>query len=139
MFGVLLSLLPGAFGAVNNITNAISNERLKLIQAKTDQERIASEEQIATLQARRDVLVAESHSPWNGLMRFVLALGPAVILSKVLIYDKVIGSLAGCARGPMSEMLIECRTYRTDGLDANLWWVVTAVVGFYFVTGMFKK
>jgi len=56
----ILQLIPGLFTTVNGITNAISNERLKLIDAKTDQARITSQERINSLQAKRDVLIAES-------------------------------------------------------------------------------
>lgn len=139
MFAGILSLLPGAFGLANNITNAIANERIKLINAKTEEERIASQERINTLQARRDVLLAESHSPWNGLMRFILALGPAAILLKFLFWDKVVGSLSGCAGDVGSLNTASCGTFKTDSLDANQWWVVTAVVGFYFLSEAVRK
>ncbi len=97
MWSMLLGLIPGAFSTINGITNAIANERLALISAKTDQDRIESQERINSLQAKRDLMIAESHSPWNGLMRFILALGPAAILLKFFAWDKVIGSLSGCA------------------------------------------
>lgn len=118
MWSLILGLLPGAFSTINGITNAIANAKIAAITATTDQQRIAAQEQIATLEARRDVLISESHSPWNGLMRFLIALGPMVILNKILVWDKAFGDYTGG---------------HTDALDANLWWVVTAVVGFYFV------
>lgn len=137
----LLGLLPAAFNTVNGITNAIANAKIAGINATTEQDRIAAQEQVAALEARRDVLVAESHSPWNGLMRFMLALGPMVILNKFLVWDKVVGSFVGCA-GPAGGAMDTCTTFRTDPLDPNMWWVITAVVGFYFVAetiGKFKK
>jgi hypothetical protein len=48
-------------------------------------------------------------------MRFVLAFGPAVYLSKLFIWDKMLG------------------LGRTDDLSNNLWYVAMTVVGFYFL------
>ena len=131
MWSLLLGLLPGAFSTINGITNAIANERIAGLNAQTEQERIASQERVSALQAKRDIMIAESHSPWNGLMRFILALGPAIILLKFFAWDKAIGSLAGCA-GEAGQQL-SCITFRTDPLDTNQWAVITAVIGFYFL------
>lgn len=139
MWSFLLSLIPGAFSTINGITNAISNTKIAALNAKTDQERIAAEEQVKTLEVRRDVLVAESASPWNGLMRFMLALGPMVILNKLLIWDKVIGSFNHCS-GKLGELnAVSCSTFRTDIIDSNTWWVITAVVGFYFLAESIRR
>src|SRR6266436_6291817 len=97
MWSILLGLIPGLFNTVNGITNAIANERLALISAKTDQERIAAEENIAVLQTKRDALIAKK-SPMTELIMFLLALGPAAVLLKFFAWDKVTGSLYGCAR-----------------------------------------
>ena len=132
MLGGILALLPGAFGLLNNLTDQITKLKISVINAKTDEERIAAQEQIATLEARRDVMVAESHSPWNGLMRFIIASSAASVLFKLFTWDKVIGSLSGCA-GTAGQNA-GCETFRTDMLDVNQWWVITAVVGFYFLS-----
>jgi hypothetical protein len=128
----LLSLIPGLFTTINSVTAAISNERIKLIQAKTDQEKIAAQERITSLQAKRDVLVAESgRSNFNAFIRGGIGVIVSVILAKLLIWDKVIGSLAGCAGVRGSS--IDCLVYRTDVIDGNLWNVIMAVIGFYFL------
>ncbi len=127
-----LQLIPGLFTTVNGITNAISNERLKLIDAKTDQERIKSQERITSLQSKRDVLISESgSSKVNAVMRACLAAPVAIVLGKIFIWDKVIGSLAGCAG--IAGAALTCAGYRTDVLDDNLWTVITATIGFYFL------
>jgi len=56
---------------------------------------------------------------------------------KFFAWDKTVGSLAGCA-GEVGRTLAGCETFRTDALDANQWWVVIAVVGFYFLAS-FRK
>jgi hypothetical protein len=132
MISFLLGLIPGAFNTINGITTAISNERIRKIDATTDQERIAADERIKSLQAKRDVLIAESgSSKVNAFLRAALAAPVVVVLSKLYIWDKVVGSASGCA-GPMGSAL-ECATFRTDPLDTNQWAIITAVVGFYFL------
>lgn len=132
MISFLLGLIPGAFSTINGITNAISNERIRKIDATTDQQRIQADERIKVLQAKRDVLVAESgSSSVNAFLRAALAAPVVVVLGKFYIWDKVVGSFAGCA-GPMGSAL-ECATFRTDPLDSNQWAIITAVVGFYFL------
>jgi len=128
----LLALIPGLFTTVNGITNAISNERLKLIQAKTDQEKIAAQERITSLQAKRDVLIAESgRSSFNAYVRGSIGLFVSLILGKLLFWDKAVGSLAGCSGRFGSQD--GCNIFLTDPLDANQWAVITAVIGFYFL------
>lgn len=129
----LPGLLKGMFGTIDNITNAISNEKIAGINATTDQERIASQERVSTLQMRRDVMIAEAGSKTNMRIRAGLALGPLVLLLKIFIWDKVVGSFASCA-GPSALHKIGCETYITDPLDPNLWQVVMVVLGFYFLS-----
>lgn len=128
-----LSLIPGLFNTVNGITNAISNERLKLIDAKTDQERIRAQERINSLQAKRDVLVAESgRSSVNAFLRGSIGASAAIIIAKLLVWDKVVGSFYGCA-GEVGRNMMGCESFRTDVIDGNQWAVISAVVGFYFL------
>lgn len=128
-----LGILPRAFGTIDNITNAISNERLKKIQATTDQERIKADERINSLQAKRDVLVAESgNSRINALLRGSIGASASLLIAKLLVWDKVIGSFYHCA-GEAGRNMMGCETFRTDILDSNQWQVITAVVGFYFL------
>lgn len=128
----LFQLLPRVFNTVDNITNKISDERIKLIEAKTDAQRISAEEKVATLQARRDVLVAESSkSVINSVVRACISASAAIILAKLLVWDKVVGSLVGCA-GEAGQALA-CATFRTDPIDAYQWGAISAVVGFYFL------
>jgi hypothetical protein len=129
----LLGILPKAFGTIDNITNAISNERIKKISAQTDQERIKADERINSLQAKRDVLVAESGSSRiNSFIRAGIAVCATIPLAKLFVWDKVVGSFYGCA-GSAGRNMMGCETFRTDPLDANQWAVITAVVGFYFL------
>jgi hypothetical protein len=127
----LPSILAGLFSTINGITAAISNERIAAMTAKTDQERVAAEERVHTLQQRRDVMIAESaQSNLNVYVRSCIALGPGSYILKIFLWDKVIGSLVGCS-GPTAAGT--CGLFITDRLDANLWVVVQVVLGFYFL------
>lgn len=117
----LLGLLPKAFGTIDNITNAIANEKIEQIKATTEQEKTASLERQAALEASRDVLIEDAkHSNLDIYIRSAFAIGPLTYLTKIYIYDKVLdlGS--------------------TDPLDPNLWNVVMVTIGFYFLHAIFK-
>jgi hypothetical protein len=92
--------------------------------AITDQEKIAADERIKSLEARleakRAVQVAEAGSRINAFMRAFIAFGPAIYLFKLFAIDKVICPPLGLA----------CRT---DPVTPEQWEVVMAVVGFYFL------
>lgn len=120
----LLGMLPGLFNTVNGITTAISNERIKRIQAKTDEERIASDERIKTLEAKRQIVLAKSGQWETRALMFAFGVGPAFVLTKIYVWDKALGDWTGG---------------HTDPLDANLWWVITAQIGFYFLASIFRK
>ena len=84
-------------------------------KAKTDTERIKADTAIRTLEARRDVMVAEAGSRLNALIRALFALPPAIYFAKLYLWDKVL------------------QLGTTDPLSDELWWVATAVIGFYFL------
>jgi hypothetical protein len=114
MWNLLLGLVPGLLTTVNGITTAISNERIAKISAATDQEKVEIDERIKTLEAQRDVLIADStHSNLDLTMRTILAAGPAFILAKIFMYDKVFEG--------------------TTSLSPELWNVVMVTIGFYFL------
>jgi hypothetical protein len=120
LIGGLPGLISGLFGTINGITNAISNEKIALITAKTQEEQIAANERIDQLRQQRDVLIADaSHGSWDIWVRTLIAIGPAVYIAKIFLWDKVLGSLTHGS---------------TDPLDPNLWNVVMVVLGFYFLS-----
>lgn len=119
MLTALLGLIPGLFSTVNGITTAIVNEKINLAQAQNESDRIASQEKIASLQAKRDVLVAESGgSKLNAIIRSTIGGSVSFLLAKIFIWDKALGDYT---------------SGHTDPLDPNLWNVVMATIGFYFV------
>lgn len=136
----LLSLIPGLFGTINGITSAISNQKIALINASTDQERIKAEENVKVLEARRDVLLsAQARSKFPIFIQSMLGLIAVVILAKIGIWDKVVGSFVGCAGDGGS--LPGCETFRTDALGTDLATLVGGSIAFYLVTSsrLFNK
>lgn len=104
---------------VAKITSAIVKAKADSLNAKTEQERIEAGERVSSLQAKRDVMIAESGaSRINGMIRAAMALPVAVVLWKIFVYDKALGQwTAG----------------HTDALSPELWQVVSVVIGFYFL------
>jgi hypothetical protein len=126
------SLLGGLFGSINHITDAISNEKIAVVNAKTQEEQTAAQERVNTLTLRRDLMIAEAgQSRINVYVRAMLALGPTVFLLKIFLWDKTIGPFFGCV-GKVTEA--SCKLFLTDPLDPNLWQVISVVLGFYFLT-----
>jgi len=116
MFSFLGLILPGLFTTISSITNAIANEKIALLKATTDQERTASQERINTLQAKRDLMLADSqHSSLDSWIRAGLAIGPATYITKIYLWDKVL------------------KLGDTDPVTSEQWQVLMAVVGFYFL------
>lgn len=141
MFG--LGTLLGLVDPVSKVINKILDLQQKKVDAATEQEKNQIQEQIDALKLRRDVLIAESNDKTNRWMRaFGLAMPVAVLMWKIFVWDKVIGSLVGCSGDTSSaravarlgeEYVRSCMKYTTDALDPNLWFFVTAVTGFYFL------
>lgn len=127
------AMIAGLFGTINTVTNAISNEKIALINANSEEEKIRITARLEALQSRQAVMIAEAAtSKLNIRVRAGLALGPLCILSKIFIWDKTIGSIVGCA-GRALHPMVSCDTFMTDPLDPNLWSVVMVVLGFYFL------
>ena len=119
-----LALILKYIDPIARITSQIIDLQTKKVDAKTEQERIAADERLHTLNARRDVLIAESGSRINTWTRTFLTIPIAVLLWKVFIFDKALGQWTG---------------WRTDALSPELWYVVMVVLGFYFLDSMVAR
>lgn len=125
----LPSLISGAFTTIDGITKAISDEKIAGINAKTEEERIASDERVKTLEARRDLMMAEAGSRINAIVRAIAASPAIAVTWKLMFWDKVMGSFLGCSQAPVGT----CKVFTTDPLDDNQWKIIGAVYGFYFL------
>lgn len=117
----LLGLLPKALGTIDNITNAIANEKIEGLKQTTQQAQIASAERVAALEAQRDAFIAETNrSKLPIYIQSAIAAGPTFILGKIFFYDETgFGTT-------------------TIPIDSPLWNVIMVVVGFYFLHSIFK-
>lgn len=134
IFGSIASSVAGGFiGAIadpiTKITGQIADAKVKLEQAKNDKERLAAEERVKTLEAKRDVLVAQAASGDRtaSLIQALFALAVLVWLVKRLVFDTALHQWTG---------------WTTPALPEELEPIVLAVIGFYFVdiiAGKFRR
>jgi len=120
MWGTIIGgikALTGFGDAISAIGKAIADARIAAINARTEEEKIAADERVKSLEARRDVLVAEAGiSRANMFMRTLIAAPVAMLLWKIFVFDKAFGQWTGG---------------HTDQLTPELWQVVMVVIGFY--------
>lgn len=126
--GIFLSILSLFTGVLPAITKEIAQARVDLAKSKTEQEKIAAQERVKTLEARRDVLVAEAGTPWNSITRFLLTF-PAIVYVNWLIYDKTLCPL-------LNEQYKALGQCSTDPLSPWLTSIFGVIIGFYFLTDL---
>lgn len=119
MFSTFLAWLAG--GGIAAIGKELNRAYEAKLNAKNDSERIEADKQIAQLQARQAVLIAEQGSWLTRWIRPALAFPVVFIMGKLFIWDKALG------------------LGTTDGLSDNMWTYIWIVVGFYFLTRPFEK
>jgi hypothetical protein len=97
------AILLGLIDPVARITEQIVKARALTLDAATQQEKIRSEERVKSLEARRDVLIAESGSRINSLVRLGFALPFLAYNGKLVVWDKILGL---GSTDPLSEHLM---------------------------------
>jgi hypothetical protein len=134
----VLTFLTGLGGTASSISkdirdlqiakeNTRSNVRLKEIDAE-----------IAHKHDQKDIIVANAGNRLYQILGFVLFLGPALYSFKYYAIDKAFGGLIGCA-GPMGQFKAYCAPFRTDGLSTEMAVVMTAAIGLFSLTTVFKS
>lgn len=143
MLSLILGFITGLAGPISAAISKITDLRVAKLNADSNVEKQKIDQQIDEAHDRQAVLVAEAGNriaaALNASVRLLLTVGPALFLTKVFAWDKVIGSFAGCAGKVQLEMLKKCQTFKTDPLDTNLWWVIIAVIAFYFMYDIAAK
>jgi hypothetical protein len=114
MLSLILSLIGGA-GGLAGLARSIADAYRARETAANDADRIEADVRIKTLEARRDLLLAEARTPFNQLMRALYGVPPGVYLAKLYLWDKLLG----------------CGT--TDPLSPVMEQVLWTVVGFLFL------
>lgn len=124
MFGAIIgTIISGAAKiGIGTIANRLSEAYLAKENAKTDREKLKADVTINMLEARKEVMIAESAFFWptmlRSIMRALWGLPPAIYFAKLWLWDKVLG------------------WGTTDGISDNMMWVAMAAVSFYFLTEM---
>lgn len=114
MFAIIGSILSLVLPTIGSLGGKIADAKIAAAQAATDKEKIAADERVKTLEAKRDALVA-SPGIGNSIMRALYGLPPAIYLGKLYVWDKVLG------------------LGTTDTLSPELWNILWTIVGFYFL------
>jgi hypothetical protein len=112
----ILKALTGFADTAKSISGDIARTRIAAREAETTEKKVVAEEETKTLQARRDVLLAEAPgSRMNQLVRTLLSLPAVYILWKIIVWDRGFG------------------WGTTDGLSTQEWSYIWMVCGFYLL------
>ena len=111
-------------GPIESITKAIAAVKREEAKAQTDEHRIDAQERTKALEARRDVLIAESGDGTNRLVRALLAIPIVILLWKLIVFDNVFGYWLGWSTPPLSD---------------DVWAIVLVVIGFYFLDSIASR
>ena len=117
MFGWLLSL----FNPLSAIADKIAQAYVQKTNAQTEQERIAADERIKALEAKRDIILKAQSDPFERWVRIGFALPFVLFVWKLVVWDKLLGWGA------------------TDDLSADLWNILYIVLGGYFLDTVVRR
>lgn len=117
MIGWLIGLANPLAGIAKDLVAA----QLEKANAQTEQQRIAADERIRTLEARRDVIVRAQSDPMERWVRIGFALPFVLYLWKLVVWDKLLGWGV------------------TDNLSDDLWAILYIVLGGYFVDTVVRR
>lgn len=97
MWSVLLGLFTGP---LRGISNDLKEAYQSKLNAANDKERMAADERISILEARKSVILSSQSSPTERWIRFGYALPFVVYNGKLILWDKVLGWGVTDALGP---------------------------------------
>lgn len=118
MLKILSSILSGPLSSISRDLKEAYQAKL---QAKNDEERLAVEERIKILEARKEVIQKAQGDPYEKWVRILLALPFVVYINKLVLWDKVFGFGV------------------TDPLGEDLTMVMMLVLGGYFVDTWIRR
>jgi hypothetical protein len=114
-------------GAVPGIVREIAQAKVDLANTETERERIATEERIKALEAKRDVLIANSTTPWDAVFRATVIAPFAIYIAWTVAWDKI------ACKWFMSA--VDCTT---DPLAPWQTQVLAVLLAYLFVTDITK-
>lgn len=117
MFGFLLSLI----NPLSQITKQITDMQVRIAAEQNTERRIALEGQLATLQARKEIILKAQSDPFERWVRIGFALPFVLYVWKLVLIDKLLGWGV------------------TDDLSADLWAILYIVLGGYFADTIIRR
>lgn len=87
LFKFLLSLLSGP---LRGVTNDLKEAYQSKLAAANDKERIAADERINLLEARKSIILASQSSPLERFIRFGFGLIFLMYTAKLVVWDKML-------------------------------------------------
>lgn len=117
MIGFLLNLI----NPLARVAEKIADTKVRIAAEQNTAARIALEGELATLEARRSVILAAQADPFERWVRIGFALPFVLYLWKLVVWNKLLGLGA------------------TADLSANLWNILYIVLGGYFVYTVVRR
>jgi sterol desaturase/sphingolipid hydroxylase (fatty acid hydroxylase superfamily) len=117
----MLGWLLGLVNPLGAIADKLAAAYMQRSNAQTEQQRIAAEERITALEARRDVILQAQSDPFERWVRIGFALPFILYLWKIVVWDKLLGMGV------------------TDDLSVDLWAILYIVLGGYFVDTVVRR
>jgi hypothetical protein len=118
MWKLLLGFLTGP---LTEISNDLKEAYQSKLNAANDAERLAVDERINLLEARKSIILAAQSDPVERWVRIGFTLPFIVYVNKIVLWDKVL------AWGT------------TDPLGDNFTWIMMTILGGYFLETTVKK
>lgn len=118
MWKLLLSLVTGP---LTEISNDLKEAYQSKLAAKNDSERIAAEERINLLEARKSIVLAAQSDPVERWVRIGFTLPFIIYVNKIVIWDKIL------------------KWGVTDPLSENFTWIMMTILGGYFLETAVKR
>jgi uncharacterized membrane protein (DUF106 family) len=125
----LVTFIPQLLGFGTNLTNKITELKVKQVEAKTQEDKDKLQSQIDELKVKQaqQAIEAQANAHSNQLIRLLFVLPSGIYVFVCMAWDKV-------ACKWMAEATQASSVCTTDKLDDNLWWIVMTVICFYFLT-----
>lgn len=117
----MIGWLIGLVNPLGRIVDKIADVQTRMAAEQNTAAKIALEGELATLSARRDVILAAQADPFERWVRIGFALPFVLYIWKLVVWDKLLGWGA------------------TDGLSADLWAILYIVLGGYFVDTVVRR
>lgn len=115
MIGLLKWAIGALFAPLTTITKQIADTRIALAAEANTERRLILDEKLATLDARKDILLAEQGHWSTRMIRPLFAIPFVIYINKLVLWDKVLGWGV------------------TDPLGSDLTQIMLLIIAAYFV------